>query len=85
MSDLIQGNVHQGTDTCVSIQGEKKRKKFYFVYIELRKEQNRRLHLCCSNARGKEGQSIFCSCGTDLEVLGSVALIVPLLSVDLGC
>lgn len=53
MSDLIQGDVHQGTETCVSIQGQSKRKKFNFGPIELREEQNRRLHLRCSNVHRK--------------------------------
>lgn len=34
-----------------------KRKKIYFVHLELKKKQNRRPHLCCGYVHGKEWQS----------------------------
>lgn len=44
MSDLIQGDAHQGTDTCVSVQGQRKEKVLFCSSRAEKGKKSRRLH-----------------------------------------
>lgn len=57
MSDLIQGDVHQGTNTCVSIQGQREEK---IPFCSYRTEKGKkRLHYVAVLCAGKSDKVVF--------------------------